>query len=340
MGKTHAIAIAVIGLLLALGWFLMSRALDPERRTAAVEDALGGDTAGSPAQLPRSGVVGGPAAPDDGTRALPESAVVGDNVVYTPEDVRIFDQTMEWARQQRLDTLGMGEIIVRIGRRFVGEPYTPQTLDLPGPERVVINLREFDCVTYIESVLALARMVRDGRSDFDSFPREILAIRYRNGTLDGYTSRLHYFSEWLADNADRGLVEEITGRLDGRTDDERIDFMSRNAEAYPQLGGFPDRIERIREVEERLSRRSREYIPAAEIADVADQIRNGDIIAATSSVEGLDVAHTGFALWQNGELHLMHAPLVGKSLEISDQPLARRILRISGQDGIMVARPL
>ena len=43
-------------------------------------------------------------------------------------------------------------------------------------------------------------------------------------------------------------------------------------------------------------------------------------------------------LWQDGRLHLLHAPLVGRSVEISEVPLADRIPGIGGQDGIMVAR--
>ena len=80
-------------------------------------------------------------------------------------------------------------------------------------------------------------------------------------------------------------------------------------------------------------------MPEARIAAVADRIRDGDVIAATSTVAGLDVAHTGLALHVDGRLHLLHAPLVGDSVEVSELPLADRILRIEAQDGIMVARP-
>jgi hypothetical protein len=327
MGKTRVFAIALIGLLVAIGWFVAQRALDPERREAVVQD----DGAGAAAERAGTGVVGGPAAPGV-DRSAQDAAVVDGRVVYTPEDVRIFEAVMERARRERLDTLALGDIIVRVGRTFVGNPYTPHTLDIPGDERVIVNLREFDCVTFVESTLALARMIRDGRSDFAGFPAEL--------RRDGYPSRLHYFSEWIADNDDMGIVEDVTGSLGGIADDEPITFMSQHADAYPQLDGFPDRIERIRTTEERLSQRPRAYIPQSEIDAVAEGIHDGDVIAATSSVEGLDIAHTGFALWQDGALHLMHAPLVGKQLEISEQPLATRILRIDGQDGIMVARPL
>ena len=329
MGKPHAYVLAALGILLAAAWFLIGRSPASEAGAEpGAESAVG------------TGLVGGPVAPVPHDRDAPESAVVREDLVFTPADVQIFHETMEWARAERLDTLPIGEIVAAVGQRFVGNPYTPHTLDLPGSERLVINLREFDCVTYVESVLALARLVRERRTDFEAFADELETIRYRDGDLAGYVSRLHYFSEWLEDNEDLGLVRIVTPELDGRIESERIDFMSTHADAYRPLDGNPDRIERIREIERRISARNRIYIPQGEVDEVVDGIRNGDIIAATSSVRGLDVAHTGFALWQDGALHLMHAPLVGKSLEISDQPLATRILGIDGQDGIMVARPL
>lgn len=309
----------------------------------AVAAACGrdGDDTDAPDDRPDAGtgVVGGPTAPD-GLGTLAGDTVVHDDIVYTPRDVEIFEETVEWARSEGVDTLEIGSMMARIGRRFVGDPYTPYTLDPPGPERLIVNLREFDCVTYLESVLAMARVIRADQATFPAFTGELRSIRYRDGRLDGYVSRLHYFSEWIADNEELGLLRNVTAELGGVPQDERIDFMSTNAEAYANLDGKPERISAIREIERHLSARPRAYIPERAIDDVADGIRDGDIIAATSSIEGLDVAHTGLALHIDGRLHLMHAPLVGSSVEISEVPLARRILGIDGQDGIMVARPL
>lgn len=257
----------------------------------------------------------------------------------TERDLRIFDETMAWARAERLDTLPIGEIIVRLGVTFVGTPYKPGTLEVPGPERLVINLRELDCVTFVENVLALSRLVRAGETDFDAFRAELTRMRYRDGVIDGYPSRLHYFSEWIADNERKGLVRDITRELGGVLDPEPIRFMSTHVEAYRQLSD-PANLEAIRRIEEELSERPRYYIPEDRIAEVAPLIRNGDIIAATSTLEGLDIAHTGVALWKDGELYLLHAPLVGRAVEISAVPLAERIKGLEKQDGIMVARPL
>ena len=329
MKKSYLAGIAVLAVLaIIVAGILIGRSSD-EPRTAS------GDATGDAG----TGVAGGPVSPAPPVQVAPD-AVVKDDVVYTPRDVEIFEETVAWARQESLDTLGIGAMMTRIGRRFVGDPYTPHLLDPPGPERLVVNLREFDCVTYVESVLALARVIREGTPTFPQFTEELRRIRYRGGTMDGYMSRLHYFSEWIHDNAEKGLVRNVTSELGGAAVTEPVNFMSTHSEAYVHLDGNAQRIAEIREIERRLSSRSRAFIPQDRIDDLAEGIRDGDVIAATSTVDGLDIAHTGLALWIDGRLHLMHAPLVGKSVEISTRPLAARIVRIDGQDGIMVARPL
>lgn len=269
-------------------------------------------------------------------------------VAGTDEDWRIAAERVTWALNLRLDTLPhFGDVVAAIGEQFVGTTYTPQTLEVPGVERLVINLEELDCVTFIENTLALARMARatpnadlgDRQRFVQAFEQELMSLRYRGGVIDGYPSRLHYFSEWISDNQKRGLVEDVTGSLGGIPDSSAIDFMSTHPDAYRQLADETN-LARIRDIETELSGVRRFYIPADEISDRVGEIMNGDLIAATSTVDGLDVAHTGIALWRGGELRLLHAPLVGSAVELSEEPLADRIQRISGQDGIMVARPV
>lgn len=192
---------------------------------------------------------------------------------------------------------------------------------------------------YVESVLALARVMSGGIPTFERFQDELRRIRYRDGRIEGYASRLHYFSEWIRDNEEMGIVRDVTRELGGVPTDEPIGFMSANRQEYEGLKD-PATLARIVEIEEKLSAHPRFYIPEQRIAEIAPLIEDGDIIAITSSLRGLDVAHTGFALWVNGSLHFMNAPLVGTDVRISELPLAERVARIEGQDGIMVARPL
>lgn len=274
----------------------------------------------------------------DWSRPIPTAA---DSAALMRED-RAADSALvtdriRFARARHLDTLGTGPLMAELGRTFVGTPYVPQTLEVPGEERVIINLRGLDCVTFVENMLALARTIRAG-GGFPEFVREIERIRYRTGRLSGYTGRLHYFSEWIGANAAKGIVTDISRELGGVRDPEPLNLMTRHRNSYRQLAN-DSAFEEIRQIEARLSAVPRYYIPAADVAAAAARIRNGDIIAATTTISGMDVAHTGLAVWQDGTLHLMHAPLVGDSVEISALSLPERILRSRTQDGIMVARP-
>ncbi|MGW8268003.1 MAG: N-acetylmuramoyl-L-alanine amidase-like domain-containing protein [Longimicrobiales bacterium] len=265
----------------------------------------------------------------------------------TAEDWRILREKASWAWDQGIDLLPMGESMVRLGLSFVGTRYAPGTLELAGDESLAVNFEEFDCVTFVENVLALARFIRvarpkilDSESATRALYRRILTeIRYREGRVDGYGSRLHYFTDWILDNEEKGLVREITADLGGVEDPGPVDFMSKHLEAYRQLSD-PVSLSAIQEREVLLGGIRRYRIPKEEIPARSAGIRDGDIIAATSTVDGLDVAHTGLAVWQGNALHLLHAPLVGESVEVSTLPLADRILRIQGQDGIRVVRPL
>ncbi len=263
---------------------------------------------------------------------------------WHPQDWTVLQNKVRWGVERGLDTMPVGRAIVRLAETFVGEPYTPHTLEVEGPERVVINLREFDCVTLIETVLALVQFIRRDGTELladraraeAQFERYLRGWRYRGGMLDGYASRLHYFSEWLSDNERRGRLLIITRELGGVPDSRPIHFMTSNHGAYRQLAE-PGVVEAIRAIEQGLVG-ERWMIPQAGIATAARGIQDGDIIAATSTLDGLDVAHTGFAIWRDGQLHLLHAPLVGTVVEISERTLAERIGRIATQNGIIVGR--
>jgi hypothetical protein len=256
-----------------------------------------------------------------------------------------------WAQAAALTLTDFGELTAALGETFLGTAYVARTLEAPAdqglPEDLVVNLRELDCVTFVENVLVLARLARsadpglldDPHRFRDAFRDELTGIRYRGGALDGYDSRLHYFSEWLADNERKGVVRQVTREIGGTSDGTAVDFMSTHPGAYPQLED-ESALSGILQIEAALATMERFYIPEDEIAARAHQIRTGDVIAATSTVNGLDVAHTGIAVWRDGVLRLLHAPLVGSSVTLSTESLAERIGRIEGQDGIMVARPL
>ena len=266
---------------------------------------------------------------------------------WSDADWDVLQTKSRWALDQGLDTVPLGDAMALLGRTFVGTPYVPGTLEADGPERLVINFQGLDCVTFVENVLTLSRFVRSGNvaallEDREAAERKYEAllteIRYREGRVEGYPSRLHYFSDWIGRNEERGLVRNVTREIGAELDTEPVDFMTTHADAYRQLSDR-EHVARIREAEARLSGQGRWYVPQDRLASAASLIRDGDIIAATSTVPGLDVAHTGLALWIDGHLHLLHAPLVGEAVQVSELPLAERLLGIRAQDGVIVARP-
>lgn len=306
------------------------------------------EAAGEPDRAEASTPPGAWQRPEAEAPALTSGDTIPGSSSWTREDWEVLDATARWAWREGVDTLPVGERIATIGRRFVGNPYVPRTLDPPGPERLVVNLRVFDCVTYVESMMALAHFVRAASPSIldrpaaarDLYDEILTSLRYRGGERGDYATRLHYFSEWLSDNDARGWIALVGEELGGTADRTPIDFMTGHRDAYTQLAD--DRLfEEIGRVERRLSQEARYFLPQDELEEAADRIRTGDVIAATSTLEGLDVAHTGIALrTEDGVLRLMHAPLVGEAVQISESSLAARLRGIESQDGVMVARPL
>jgi hypothetical protein len=247
---------------------------------------------------------------------------------------RIFSRSFEHA----LINKPIGEIVAAVGKEFLGAPYEAHTLDGPGEERLVADLRSFDCVTFVENVSALSRCIKRNRLSFDAYLRELERFRYRAGAVDGYASRLHYFTEWIADNETKGIVKDITRELGGEPVRKPLDFMTSHRASYPKLAA--DSVYTLlREVEDTLRGRVYYHIPKSRIAAMESRIQTGDIIAMTTSVKGLDVSHTGIAVrLEDRTLHYLHAPNVHGAVRLSAETLAAHLLRFPSYTGIIVAR--
>jgi hypothetical protein len=238
-----------------------------------------------------------------------------------------------------MSRLPLGALVAKIGREFLGRPYEANTLEEPGDEHLVVNLRGFDCVTLCETSLAMARSLRLHENSVKAYCAHLQRIRYRSGIIDGYTSRLHYFSEWIADNEKKKILRDVTKELGGRRDRRTLDFMSSHRESYPRLASAGDAAA-IVSVEKRLSGTPRYVLPKEEVNGVLERIQDGDIIAVTTSVAGLDISHTGIAVREGGTTRLLHAPNVGHQVQISAGSLSEYLAAHGTQTGIMVARPL
>jgi len=235
-----------------------------------------------------------------------------------------------------------------VGELAAGTPYQPGTLEAylqvggdPRSEPLTLSLTRFDCVTLVESCLALARAAAgEHRPSWRRFGREVERMRYRGGERLGYPSRLHYFSEWIADGAARGLVRDLGPELGGEEDRRPLRFMTEHRDSYRALA---DEVvfREIAAMERGLDGRPRLVVPRARIAEVAGRIETGDVLAFATAIPGLDVTHSAFAYRdQAGVLRVLHAPLSGGVVEVTRATLPEYVGAIRRSTGILVARPL
>jgi hypothetical protein len=252
----------------------------------------------------------------------------------------ICKQKYEFAASLKLFEKPIGEIVVEIAKSFLGVEYAADTLEAPGKEQLVVNLQSFDCVTLYENSLVLARCIKKKITTFDEFKKELQFVRYRGGLLDGYLSRLHYTSDYIFDNVSKGVLKDVTKEIGGVMFQKKINFMSTHPESYPRLKELPENIPALQKIEDEINQREMFYIPKSRVKRVASKIHNGDILGITTTIDGLDCSHTGIAIWRNGKLYMLHAPVPGKKVQITDLTLWEYLTAIKKDTGIMVARPL
>jgi hypothetical protein len=256
------------------------------------------------------------------------------------EDSVAANRIFSYAFEHKLFQKPIGDIVAAIGRQFLDAPYEGHTLDRTPDETIVTNLHSFDCVTYVENVLALARTVKNNRLSFDAYREELIRMRYRGGRPAGYSSRLHYFSEWIRDNEKKGVVQDFTAAAGGTDVEKKINFMTGHRKSYPRLAADSN-FAAIQSIEKKLSAEHLHNLATINIRAAEQGIWDGDIIAVTTSVPGLDVTHTGIAVRnEKGEVRLMHAPDEGGKVHISGEPLWKYIQKNKKNTGIIIARPV
>jgi hypothetical protein len=256
-------------------------------------------------------------------------------VIYTPQDLELWQKTA--TKLQAEKDLPLSGLIVSAGKQWMGTPYVAHTLERPDGEKLVINLREQDCTTFLENTLAIAASMKSKSPSFETYTDLLQQIRYRNGLIQGYPSRLHYFSEWLYENEKNGFLQVVTRQLGGKPYMKPLNFMSSHRTAYAALKDEKN-YQQIGKIEEVLNTRQYYYIPKAEVKNIEGKLQDGDIIAITTGIQGLDVVHVGFAKRHNNRIHLLHASLDEKKVVISSKPLAEYLIGNKNQSGIMVAR--
>lgn len=254
----------------------------------------------------------------------------------TVEDRAVFTRYMETMCSKR--QLSTGELMVETARFFLGTPYVAGTLE-EEPERLVVNLRELDCMTLVETTTALVRTLRTENPSYETFCLNLQEARYRDGSIGDYTDRLHYTTDWMYENQRKGRLKDVTGEIGGKPLDLQLSFMSTHPDSYKQMKGNPRRVAVMAAKEKEISARTHFYIPQDEINAHAGEIRNGDIVCFVTTIKGLDISHVGIICREGETLTFIHASTSKKKVIVNEEPLQEYVQRIKRNSGIMIVRP-
>lgn len=278
----------------------------------------------------------------NGSAAAPETAPA---VQASDTTAAFFDTLLARAAQERWERLPIGERLARFALALEGRPYLDATLEGPGDEVCRITSSGFDCVTLMETCLALARITASpaagAPSDFGDLARAVTFTRYRDGRIDGYTSRLHYTSDWILENARRGVLRDVTAEFGGTALPPGVGYMSAHPERYAALAGHPERVDAMRAIERRLNADSVHVLPVEDVAAIEGKLMSGDLVAIATSIEGLDYSHTGLIYRdETGAARFLHASSKQRRV-VLDAPLHEYLAGgPKSQAGITVLRPV
>ena len=212
---------------------------------------------------------------------------------------------------------------LHFAKQMLGVPYVAGTLDGNEEEQLVIRTDALDCTTFVETVLALCIADKRGEQTYGSFKKALTDVRYRDGVLDGYASRLHYFSDWIRNNELMGFVKECTSETScSQLKELWLDFMTTHIESYVPMKKNPALVEVMVAIEKAWQGVEISFIPKNKLHLSPDdlKIENGDILTITTNIKGLDVVHVGFAFWRGEKLHLLHASSLAK--KVIEDPLS------------------
>lgn len=264
-------------------------------------------------------------------------------VEYSREDSALVVKLLREAPTQR----GEENPISYFGKKFLGLPYVAHTLELGDREHLIVNLHGLDCTTFVETVVALSMCDQQNKRTFEDYCKNLSKIRFREGKMTDYTSRLHYFTWWAEDNERLGIVRDVAPKTEPwgvftAVQTININYMSAHPTLYKQLKNHPQFVAPIRQYEQASNGKKFRYIPKKNLAWKQDTalgaVKDGDIVAMLTDSDGLDTRHIGIAFWQDGRLHLLHASSLYKKVLLSPETFYEYEMKQDKHTGIRVFR--
>lgn len=230
-----------------------------------------------------------------------------------------------------------GELVIRAAQQQLGKPYTKRPRKR-GVRRQRISLASYRCVSLVEHSLAVAQCTWLNQRDEACFVREVQAWRYRDGIPNGYGSRLHYFTDWIGDNTQRGRLRSLTEELGGEPIRQVFNFMTTHPRRYRSLAA-PEVAAQVRASEVRLSAGTVWVLPAERVEQAQAYLQSGDVLAFAGDKPGLLVTHTGLVLRdEQGLPRVLHASTRHRKVVLGPT-VAQYVARRASPRGLLVLRP-
>ena len=204
--------------------------------------------------------------------------------------------------------------------KLLDTPYVAHTLE-GETEQLTINIDELDCTTFVETLYALTRTTLMQRATWRDYANNLESIRYRNGEMSDYASRLHYMSDWIVNNSARGNVKDITPNFNScKYLIKTIDFMSKHRSSYQSLKDSIQ-FEKVKNIEIGYRSHRFPYIKkeAIKSKDTKKTFKSGDIIGMVTNIEGLDISHLGIVIKESNELYFINASMGGGKVQLEKQ---------------------
>ena len=218
---------------------------------------------------------------------------------------------VERALSQAKHDCSAGSRVDLLSRHFLGLPYKPNPLigSADTAEVFTASLDGFDCVTYIETILALARA-----ANADDFIEWLRKIRYEQGRVQ-WKRRNHYMTVWIRNNVREGIIRPVSAPAVPTVSRERV------LNVVPGLAARRTRLK---------------CVPKAAAPRLEPHLRSGDLIFFASTRKNLDVFHAGIITRDSERVLMRHA---SRSEGLVVEQELGGFLKANRMTGVIVARP-
>ena len=88
------------------------------------------------------------------------------DIKYTTKDSLTVINLLQSCKK---DGIKKDKSLIYFARKLKSVPYVGHTLENRNKEQLVVNLRQLDCTTYVETVLALYLCIKNNKTSFDDF---------------------------------------------------------------------------------------------------------------------------------------------------------------------------